>query len=95
MVDAGMPTSFVLQAATTHAAELLKKTKDLGTVEAGKLADVIAVDGDPLANIELMQHVSFVMKDGTVYKEDGKAVMPLAQVEPTAPIAQGEELLGY
>ena len=95
MVDAGMPTAFVLQAATTHAAELLKQTKDLGTVEAGKLADVVAVDGDPLANIELMQHVSFVMKDGAIYREDGKAMMPLAQVEPPAPIAQGEELLGY
>jgi imidazolonepropionase-like amidohydrolase len=95
MVDAGMPTAFVLQAATTHAAELLKKSKDLGTVEAGKLADVVAVDGDPLANIELMQHVSFVMKDGAIFKEDGKRVTPLAAVEPPAPIAQGEELLGY
>ena len=95
MVDAGMPAAFVLQAATTHAAELLKKTKDLGTVETGKLADVIAVDGDPLANIELMQHVSFVMKDGAVYKEDGKAVEVAATLDPAPSIAEGEELLGY
>ena len=47
MVDAGMPPMFALQAATTHAAELLKKSKDLGSVEAGKFADVIAVARRP------------------------------------------------
>ncbi|HKE48386.1 MAG TPA: amidohydrolase family protein [Rhodanobacteraceae bacterium] len=95
MVEAGMPTAFVLQAATTHAAELLKKTKDLGTVEAGKLADVVAVNGNPLDDIKLMQNVAFVMKDGVVYKEDGKET-PLAEATPApSSIAQGEELLGY
>ncbi len=79
MVDAGMPPLFVLQAATTHAAELLKKSKDLGTVEAGKYADVIAVEGNPLDDIKLMQHVAFVMKEGQVYKEGGKPQTPLAQ----------------
>ena len=74
MVDAGMPPAYALQAATTHAAELLKKSKDLGTVEAGKYADIIAVDGDPLADITLMQKVGFVMKAGTVYRKDGHAV---------------------
>jgi len=74
MVEAGMPPMFVLQAATTHAAELLKKSKDLGTVEAGKFADVVAVNGNPLDDITLMQHVGFVMKEGIVYKEDGKSV---------------------
>jgi len=63
-----MPPMFVLQAATTHAAELLKKSKDLGSVEAGKFADVIAVDGNPLEDITRMQHVSFVMKEGVVHK---------------------------
>jgi imidazolonepropionase-like amidohydrolase len=95
MVEAGMPTAFVLQAATTHGAELLKKTKDLGTIEAGKLADVVAVEGNPLDDIKLMQHVAFVMKDGVVYKEAGKPVDVVAKAEPPAPIAQGEELLGY
>ena len=71
MVEAGMPPAFVLQAATTHAAELLKKSKDLGSVEAGKFADVIAVDGNPLEDVARMQHVSFVMKDGVVYKSPG------------------------
>lgn len=74
MVEAGMPPMFVLQAATTHGAELLKKSKDLGTVEAGKIADVVAVAGNPLDDITRMQHVGFVMKDGVVYKQDGKPV---------------------
>jgi imidazolonepropionase-like amidohydrolase len=74
MVEAGMPPMFVLQAATTHAAELLKKSKDLGSLEAGKFADVIAVAGNPLGDITLMQKVGFVMKDGVVYRQDGHAV---------------------
>jgi imidazolonepropionase-like amidohydrolase len=74
MVQAGMPPLFVLQAATTHAAELLKHEKDLGSVATGKLADVIAVPGNPLEDISLMRRVSFVMKDGIVYKRDGKAL---------------------
>ncbi|MBA8885531.1 metal-dependent hydrolase family protein [Dokdonella fugitiva] len=73
MVEAGMPAMFVLQAATTHAAELLHKTKDLGSVEAGKFADVIAVDGSPLDDITRMQKVTFVMKEGVVYKGTGAA----------------------
>jgi imidazolonepropionase-like amidohydrolase len=71
MVEAGMPPLFVLQAATMHAAELLKQSKDLGSVEPGKLADVIAIDGNPLEDVTRMQHVSFVMKDGVVYKRAG------------------------
>jgi imidazolonepropionase-like amidohydrolase len=71
MVEAGMPPMFVLQAATTHAAELLRKSKDLGSVEAGKFADVIAVEGNPLDDIRLMQKVAFVMKEGVVYEQGG------------------------
>ncbi|NCT68284.1 MAG: amidohydrolase family protein [Rhodanobacteraceae bacterium] len=76
MVEAGMPPMYALQAATTHAAELLKKSQDLGSVEAGKLADVIAVAGNPLEDIARMQQVDFVMKDGVVYKQDGHATSP-------------------
>lgn len=72
MVQAGMPPMFVLQAATTHAAELLHQSDRLGRIAVGRGADVIAVPGNPLDDITVMQHVSFVMKDGVVYKQDGK-----------------------
>ncbi len=75
MVRAGMPAMFVLQAATTHAAELLHKQDDYGRIAVGRGADVIAVPGNPLDDITVMQQVSFVMKDGVVYKEDGKATL--------------------
>jgi len=74
MVDAGMPPMFVLQAATTHAAELLHKQDQLGQIAVGRGADIIAVPGNPLDDITIMQHVSFVMKDGVIYKQDGKPV---------------------
>ncbi len=68
MVDAGMPPMFVIQAATTHAAQLLKHEKDIGSIAPGKFADVIAVDGNPLDDVTLLQKVRFVMKEGTIYK---------------------------
>src|SRR5450631_4589832 len=68
MVQAGMPPMYTIQAATINAAQLLKHDKDLGTVAPGKIADVVAVPGDPIADISLMKRVSFVMKDGVVYK---------------------------
>ena len=75
MVQAGMPPMFVLQAATTHAAELLHKQDALGQIAVGRQADVIAVPGNPLDDITAMQRVSFVMKGGVVYKEDGKPTL--------------------
>ena len=95
MVDAGMPAMFVLQAATTHAAELLKKSKDLGTLEAGKFADVIAVTGNPLDDITLMQKVDFVMKEGAVYKREGNRVAPPVSVAAEPSMARGEQLSGF
>jgi imidazolonepropionase-like amidohydrolase len=74
MVQAGMPPMFTIQAATMHAAQLLKHDKDLGSVTTGKLADLVAVPGNPLEDISLMKKVSFVMKDGVIYKRDGKPV---------------------
>ena len=74
MVQAGIPPLYAIQAATVNASQLLKHDKDLGSITAGKLADVVAVPGNPLDNISLMKQVSFVMKEGVVYKRDGKAV---------------------
>jgi imidazolonepropionase-like amidohydrolase len=68
MVGAGMPPMFTIQAATISAAQLLRHDKDLGTVTAGKIADVVAVPGNPIDDISLMKRVSFVMKDGIIYK---------------------------
>jgi len=68
MVEAGMPPMFVIQAATTHAAQLLKREKDLGSIAKGKFADVVAVPGNPLDDVSLLQKVSFVMKAGVVYE---------------------------
>ena len=75
MVDAGMPPLFVLQAATINAAQLLKRDKDLGSVTQGKYADVVAIDGNPLENIGVMKRVSFVMKQGVVYKMNSTPVL--------------------
>jgi imidazolonepropionase-like amidohydrolase len=68
MVGAGMPPMFCIQAATVSAATLLRHEKELGSVAPGKLADVVAVPGNPIDDISLMKSVSFVMKEGIVYK---------------------------
>jgi len=69
MVEAGMPAMKAIQSATLEGAKLLGVEKDLGTVEPGKFADLVAVPGDPLADIKLMTNVTFVMKGGVVYKQ--------------------------
>ena len=74
MVQAGMPPLFAIQAATTHAAELLRQQGNLGVIAVGAYADIIAVHGDPLADATALQNVSFVMKGGRVYKLDGRPV---------------------
>lgn len=74
MVEAGIPAAYALQAATTHAAELLRRSKDIGSLEPGKFADIVAVEGDPLQDIGALRRVDFVMKGGVVYREDGHPV---------------------
>lgn len=69
MVEAGMPAMKAFQVATLEAARLVDLDKDLGTVEPGKLADLVAVPGDPLADITLVTKVNFVMKGGKIYKQ--------------------------
>lgn len=68
-VKDGMTPMQALQTATRNAAELLGLEKDLGTLEAGKLADLVAVDGDPLADITALERPVFVMKAGTVHHD--------------------------
>ncbi len=68
MVEGGMPEMEAIQSATVTAAELLGMQDKLGSITEGKLADIIAVNGNPLEDISLLGKVSFVMKDGTVYK---------------------------
>jgi imidazolonepropionase-like amidohydrolase len=68
MVEAGMPPIEAIRSATLDAATVLGAAERLGTLEAGKLADVVAVPGDPLRDISVMTRVGFVMKDGVVYK---------------------------
>jgi len=67
MADLGMPPMEVIRAATYWPAQFLKQP-DLGTIAAGKLADVIVIDGDPLTDMGSMRHVLHVVKDGKVYK---------------------------
>ena len=67
MANAGMQPWDILRAATASAAELLRLNDEIGTLEPGKRADLIAVDGDPIANIRTMEKVTFVMKDGKRY----------------------------
>ena len=68
MVEAGMPAAAALQAATINAAEVLG-VDDQGSIEAGKRADIIALPGDPVADIANVLKVDFVMKDGAVYRQ--------------------------
>lgn len=69
MVAGGMSPMKALQAATLEAARLLKIEDRLGTVEEGKIADLIAVTGNPLEDVEILCDVVFVMKEGTIYKQ--------------------------
>ena len=68
MVEAGMKPIEAIRSATQSAADLLNVSESLGTIEVGKLADLVAVKGDPLTQISLLQDVNFVMKDGIIYK---------------------------
>jgi imidazolonepropionase-like amidohydrolase len=68
MVKFGMTPAQAVRSATVTAAELLGMQDSLGTIEAGKLADIVAVPGDPLADVSVMEKVDFVMKGGVVYR---------------------------
>jgi imidazolonepropionase-like amidohydrolase len=68
MVEAGMPPMSAIVSATVNAAKLLGETENLGAIAPGRYADIVAVPGDPTADITLMQRVNFVMKGGHVHR---------------------------
>lgn len=74
MVDAGMRPADAILTATRNAAAALGRD-DIGTVEPGKWADLVAVRGDPLADVTVLESVGFVMKEGVIYKRDGAPVV--------------------
>jgi imidazolonepropionase-like amidohydrolase len=69
MTEAGMPPMEAIKAATVNAADLLGITADRGSISVGKMADVIAVSGDPIKDIRVLGTIDFIMKEGRVYKE--------------------------
>jgi len=70
MVEYGMKPIDVIRSATITGSELLRMEKQIGTIEKGKFADVVAVNGNPLEDIKALTNVVFVMKEGTVYKHE-------------------------
>jgi imidazolonepropionase-like amidohydrolase len=70
MVELGLTPTQALQAGTVNAAELLGWSDQIGSITKGKFADMVAVRGNPIADVRLLQHVQFVMKGGTVYKNE-------------------------
>jgi imidazolonepropionase-like amidohydrolase len=76
MVGAGMTPADAIWAATHNAADLIGDSKDIGSIQAGRYADIVAVTGDPLADVTELERVQFVMKGGKVYKQDGTAMHP-------------------
>lgn len=69
MVKYGMTPMQAIQSATINAADLIGKPDQFGSIARGKFADLIAVDGDPVADIRQLEHVTFVMKEGVAYKQ--------------------------
>lgn len=69
MVKYGMTPMQAIQAATSSAADLIGRSNEFGSIQPGKYADVVAVSGDPLKDVSLLENVQFVMKDGVIYKQ--------------------------
>src|SRR5439155_8527169 len=72
MVEFGMSPMDAIRSATSRAADLLDMTDDLGVIAPGAYADVIAVNGYPLRDVNVLKDVRFVMKDGSVFKQLGR-----------------------
>jgi imidazolonepropionase-like amidohydrolase len=76
MVKNGMTAMHAIQAATSNAADLLGHSDLIGSIKPGKSADMVAVSGDPLKDIKLLENVEFVMKEGKIYKQAGIIACP-------------------
>ena len=72
MVEFGMSPTEAIKSATSRAAEMLDMEGQIGVIAPGAYADVIAVNGDPVRDINVLENVQFVMKDGNVFKAEGK-----------------------
>ena len=83
MVDLGLPAIEALKTATGNAAELFGIAQKTGTLEKGKLADVIAMPGDPTSDITATEHVSFVMKEGKILRNGPPSASPVADAGET------------
>jgi len=86
MVGAGMTPADAIMTATHNAADLLGVSASAGSIQPGRYADLIAVQGNPLQNITLMEHVDWVMKGGVVYKRAGVSVP-----QPAVPAGSNSE----
>jgi len=75
-VEWGQTPMQAIQSATGHAADLLGRSDRVGRIAPGRYADLIAVSGDPLKDVSELERVQFVMKEGLVYKRNGKAQLP-------------------
>jgi imidazolonepropionase-like amidohydrolase len=82
MVKFGMTPMQAIVAGTSNGATLLGLESEIGTIAAGKQADLVAVRGDPLQNIQILENVAFVMKGGVVFKRDGQVVGRSAAAAP-------------
>ncbi len=76
MVSAGMPPMDAILAATRNAADLIGDSANIGAIKTGHFADLVAVAGNPLTDITVLEHVRFVMKGGKIYKAEGNATLP-------------------
>ena len=72
MVEFGMSPIEAIKSATSRAAEMLDMEGQIGVIAPGAYADVIALNGDPLRDIKVLENVQFVMKDGNIFKSESK-----------------------
>jgi len=73
MVKYGLTPARAIRSATSDAADLIDRAKDVGAIVPGRYADIVAVENDPLVDIRSLEHVSFVMKGGKVRRDDSSS----------------------